>query len=59
MAFRKGNKLGAPKIKNYDLDDAPICFKGKKGQKEALKSIEGWQDMVRDYVDALISSKSF
>ena len=36
------------------LDDKPICFKGRKGQKEALSQVNSWQEKLRDYVDELI-----
>jgi hypothetical protein len=40
MPFQKGNKLGARKIEVEPLDTEPICFKGRKGQKEKLKAIQ-------------------
>jgi hypothetical protein len=55
MTFKKKHKLGF--TSENPLDVSPICFKGRTGQKEALKDIPGWQDKLRDYVDELINKK--
>lgn len=54
MPFEKDNKLGAKRIEDEPLDKAVIAFHGRKGQKEALKSVSDWQKRLRDYVDQLI-----
>lgn len=54
MPFQKNNKLGAKPISDQPLDDRPICFKGRKGQKDELKKVPNWQALLRDYVDKLI-----
>jgi hypothetical protein len=58
MPFQTNNRLGAKKILKEELDDSPICFKGRKGQKEKLKAIPNWQERLRDYVDCLISGQN-
>jgi hypothetical protein len=37
------------------LDKQPICFKGWKGQREKLRSVEGWQSKIRFFVEELIT----
>ncbi|MBN3942454.1 hypothetical protein [Nostoc sp.] len=37
-----------------ELDDKPICFKGRLGQKEKLKAVPNWQERLREFVDELI-----
>lgn len=54
MPFQKNHKLGAKKIYTRPLDKQIIGFKGYEGQKEKLKSIPGWQNKLRDYIDLLI-----
>ena len=56
MPFQKNNKLGAKKIIQGELDALPICFKGRLGQKEALKSVPGWQERLRVFVDELLKN---
>jgi hypothetical protein len=55
MTFQKKHKQGF--TSNNPLDNEPICFKGRIGQKQALKSIPDWQNKLRDYVDELINKK--
>ncbi len=55
MTFQKKHKLGF--TSDNLLDVSPICFKGRMGQKEALREITGWQDKLRDYIDELINKK--
>jgi hypothetical protein len=57
MTFKKNHKLGAKKILGKPLDDQPICLKGYKGQKEALKTVSGWQERIREYIDVLIAEQ--
>lgn len=57
MTFKNNHKQGAKKLLKIELDDQPICFKGKRGQKEALKQIPGWQNEFREFVDRLISGQ--
>lgn len=57
MTFQKNHKLGAKKFLNRPLDQAPICFKGYEGQKEALKAVPNWQENLRGYIDALIQQE--
>ncbi|MBD2414041.1 hypothetical protein FACHB389_20700 [Nostoc calcicola FACHB-389] len=54
MPFQKNNKLGAKKIIKEELDQLPICFKGRAGQREKLKTVPDWQERLREYVDELI-----
>ncbi|MCP6760986.1 MAG: hypothetical protein NHB32_20080 [Fischerella sp. CENA71] len=56
MTFQKKHKFGF--TSDNPLDVEPICFKGRVGQKQALKDIPGWQDKLRDYIDELINKKS-
>ena len=39
MPFEKNNKIGAKKILKAELDAQPICFKGRKGQREKIKTV--------------------
>ncbi len=55
MPFEKNNKLGAKRIEDEPLDKAVIAFRGRKGQKEALKNVFDWQRRLRDYVEQLIA----
>lgn len=55
MRFQKNNKLGF--VSENPLDKQPICFRGRLGQKEKLKSIPNWQDRLREFVDTLIEEK--
>lgn len=55
MTFKKKHKLGF--TSENPLESLPICFKGRKGQKEALKNIPDWQNKLRDYIDELINKK--
>ncbi|MBD2196948.1 MULTISPECIES: hypothetical protein [Calothrix] len=54
MPFQKNNKIGAKKIIQQELDQLPICFKGRLGQKEKLKAVPDWQERLREYVDKLL-----
>jgi hypothetical protein len=55
MGFQKNNKLGF--TSDEPLDKEPICFKGRKGQKEKLKNIPDWQEKLREFVDMLTEQK--
>ncbi|BAZ65968.1 hypothetical protein NIES4106_50860 [Fischerella sp. NIES-4106] len=55
MTFQKKHKLGF--TSENPLADSPICFRGRIGQKEALKDVPDWQNKLRDYVDELINKK--
>ncbi|MGD1909766.1 MAG: hypothetical protein ACFB2X_02535 [Rivularia sp. (in: cyanobacteria)] len=55
MPFRKKHKLGF--TSENPLESSPICFKGRKGQKKALKGIPDWLNKLRDYIDELINQK--
>ena len=57
MPFQKNNKLGAKKLVEAILDDQPICFRGRLGQKAQLKTIENWQERLRDFVEELINEE--
>jgi hypothetical protein len=54
MPFQKNNQLGAKKILDIKLDDKPICFKGRLGQKEKLKAVLNWQERLRTFIDEII-----
>ncbi|WP_166482522.1 hypothetical protein [Scytonema sp. UIC 10036] len=36
-------------------DQSPVQFKVRKGVREKLKTIPNWQDILRKFVDDLIS----
>jgi hypothetical protein len=55
MTFKKNHKKGAKKLIYRPLDKDPISFKGFEGSKERLKSVPGWQGILRDVVERLIS----
>lgn len=57
MPFQKNNKLGAKKLVTAILDDRPICFRGRLGQKEKLKAVPNWQERVREFVEELINQE--
>jgi hypothetical protein len=56
--LNKKHKEGAKKFLSEELDSLPICFKGRKGQKEKLKAVPNWQERLREYVEELISEES-
>jgi len=51
MTFQKNHKLGF--TSSNPLDDEPICFKGRIGQKQALKNIPDHYSQVK--LKALLS----
>ncbi|MGI2909451.1 hypothetical protein [Tolypothrix sp. VBCCA 56010] len=51
MPFQKNNQIGAKKNFKDELDNLPICFKGRLGQKAKLKAIPNWQERLREFVD--------
>lgn len=55
MTFKKNNKLGF--TSDIPLEKTPICFKGRKGQREALMAIPNWQEKLRDATDRLLEEK--
>ena len=55
MPFSKNNKLGF--TSDSPLEKTPICFNGRKGQREKLMKIDNWKELLRDYVDKLIQQK--
>jgi hypothetical protein len=57
MPFRKNNKLGAKKLIKETLDNQPICFRGRLGQKAKLKTVPDWQERLRDFVEELINQE--
>jgi hypothetical protein len=58
MPFQKNNKLGAKKLIKAILDDQPICFRGRLGQKDQLKAVPNWQEQLRDFVEELINQET-
>jgi len=52
MAFKKGNRDGF--TSDNPLEKTPICFMGRVGQKEALKKVPNWRELIRDFCDTLI-----
>ena len=57
MPFKKDHKYRWKPESSAALDKSPICFKGRVGQKEALKNVSDWQDKLRDYIDELIGEE--
>ncbi|WP_293128587.1 hypothetical protein [Microcoleus sp. bin38.metabat.b11b12b14.051] len=55
MTFRENNKLGF--TSDNPLEKTPICFKGRKGQREALMAIPNWPEKLRDAIDRLLFEK--
>ncbi|AFY83940.1 hypothetical protein [Oscillatoria acuminata] len=53
MPFYENHQIGAKKFMKEELDKLPICFKGRLGQREKLKSVPDWQERLREYVDEL------
>jgi len=58
MPFQKNNRFVAKKILDKPLDKQPICFRGYEGQKDKLRSVPGWQEQMRQFVDQLISRQN-
>lgn len=54
MPFIKGHEYRWKPTNDATLDKSPICFKGRIGQKQSLKNIPDWQEILRDFVDQLI-----
>ena len=44
-------------ILKEELDKLPICFKGRLGQTQKLKTIPDWQERLRKYVDSHLAPK--
>ena len=57
MPFKEKNEYCWKSETGNRLDKSPICFKGTKGQKEALKDIPNWQNELRKFIDQLINKK--
>ncbi len=55
MPFRKNNRLGFTSEQPFDKD--PVCFKVLPGVRDKLKTIPGWQERLRDFVDEIIKDK--
>ncbi len=58
MRFEKNNQLGFTSSRTRKLSKQPISFKGFEGQLEELRNINGWQDVLREFVDKLISESN-
>lgn len=58
MRFEKNNQLGFTSNRTRKLAKQPISFKGFEGQLEELRNINGWQDVLREFVDRLISESN-
>jgi hypothetical protein len=54
MPFQKNNKLGATSLNEEPFDKSPLCFAVRKGVREKLKAVPGWQERLRKLVDELI-----
>ncbi len=54
MPFEKGHKYRWEPENQESLDKSPICFKGRVGQKQRLKNIPDWQEIMRNFIDQLI-----
>jgi hypothetical protein len=39
---------------NVAYDPSPVCVKVLPGVRERLRSVDGWRDKVRAYIDSLI-----
>ncbi|MEA5623761.1 hypothetical protein [Nostoc sp. UHCC 0251] len=52
MPFQKKHKLGFTSKQPFDKD--PVCFKVLPGIKDKLKSVPGWQERLREFVDTLV-----
>jgi len=57
MPFQKNHEYCWKSDPENILDKAPICFKGREGQKDRLKNLPDWQNQLRDYIDELINKK--
>ncbi|WP_414585500.1 hypothetical protein [Scytonema sp. PCC 10023] len=56
MPFQKKHKLGALPFNEEPFDKSPVCFKVREGVREKLKTVPGWQERLREFVDELIES---
>jgi hypothetical protein len=54
VPFQKDNQYGYKPAGKEPLDQHPVCFNVRKGVREELKSVTGWQDKLRAFVDELI-----
>ncbi|WP_334732067.1 hypothetical protein [Nostoc sp.] len=54
MPLKKGHKYRWESKNEESLDKSPICFKGRVGQKQKLKNIPDWQEILRDFLAQLI-----
>ncbi|MBD2771012.1 hypothetical protein [Iningainema tapete] len=57
MRFEKKNKFGFTTNREEPLDNVPLTLRLKKGVREALKEIPGWQSDIRELIDEYIKIK--
>lgn len=55
MPFKRGNKLGFKPKNDKPFDKRPVCFNVREGVRDKLKTVPGWQERLREYVDTLIA----
>jgi hypothetical protein len=56
MRFEKGNGYGF--TSKDPLDPKPLSIKLRPGTREALRSVDGWQELLRDAIDRIIQANT-
>jgi hypothetical protein len=54
MPFRKNNKYRLNPSNEVAFDKSPLCFRVREGVKEKLKTVPGWQERLRNFVDEMV-----
>lgn len=54
MPFQKNNKLGFKPTEEKPLDPIPLQLKLRKGVRERIKAIPGWQNLIRDLLETWV-----
>lgn len=57
MRLEKNNKFGFTTNREQPLDDVPLTIRLKKGVRQTLKQIPGWQEEIRQLIDEYIKTK--
>ncbi|MGL5066168.1 MAG: hypothetical protein ACRC62_39870 [Microcoleus sp.] len=54
----KDAKFGKQSGLNGEMDDRPLCLRVRKGLREDLRQIDGWQDKLRDIIDEWVKNQA-
>lgn len=54
----KDTKFGKQSNLKEEMDDRPLCLRVRKGLREDLRHIDGWQDKLRDIIDEWVKNQA-